>query len=86
MKIQLRSKHGGRLEVLDENGQQLDGVTSVELRALAPDFIPAVRIGITPSVTVNTAAKIVPPASVGGEVWHGTGAKSRKTTANEANS
>mgnify|MGYP001564387550 CR=1 FL=1 len=60
MKLMLRSKHGGRLEVIDaDTGDKLDGVLGIELHAGPPDFSPQVRITMRPEVAVDVVTEIV---------------------------
>jgi len=94
MKISLRSKHGGRLEVLDENGQKIDGVMLVAIHAAAPDFVPVIHIAVAAQITVNAdaeisrAAEVNPPEFSSAVVFGAEKAreKPRKMTANETNS
>jgi hypothetical protein len=58
MELKLRTRQGGRLEVLDAAGQRVEGVQVVELFAAAPDFIPRVRIEVRPSVAVDATAEV----------------------------
>jgi hypothetical protein len=54
MRLKLRSKGGGRLELLDESGNPVDGVKAIELIAIAPDFVPRLRVEIErPSVAID---------------------------------
>lgn len=66
MKLQLRAKHGQPVKVLDENGNELEGVIGVELHAAGRDRTPAVRITVRPVAVVfdgEGEIRTLPPAA-----------------------
>ena len=53
MNLKLRTKTGGKLELLSESGQPIEGILSIRLDAKAPDFVPQVSIVMRPVIAID---------------------------------
>lgn len=58
MHLKLRAKAGGRLEVLDGQGNPVDGVLSVEMFVYPGNPVPVVRIKVMPELVIDADAEV----------------------------
>jgi len=58
MNLRLRCKAGQRLQVLDENGNEVSGVMSVSFRADGKNPVPVVTIECRAEIIVDAAANV----------------------------
>lgn len=58
MHIKLRAKAGGRLEVMDGQGNPIRGVLSVEMFVYPGNPIPVVRMRVMPELVIDADAEV----------------------------